>query len=80
MRQTKTWYAVELVGGVQSFLVLNFADADPRFTTSLDEASNYNSLELAETLIGRLKLKGYTMNLKPKKLTVTYELSDVFEH
>jgi hypothetical protein len=54
------------------FLILEFADDNPEFTSYIEYATNYSSLELAESVIDRVKSKGFTMTLQAKALITTY--------
>lgn len=72
MNKTTYSYVVENLDSKGFFLILNFADANPEFTSYIEHASNYSSLDLAESVMERVRGKGFTMNMQAKQLITTY--------
>lgn len=46
------------------YLVLDYADDNPEFTSDVEIASKYLSEDIAGAAIDRVRLKGFTMGLK----------------
>lgn len=74
METSKTYYVVENLDSVGFFLVLEYADASPKFTRVADEISRYSSRGLAEDLVERIKTKGLTMELKVRQMEISYRI------
>ena len=75
METSKTYYVVENLDSVGFFLILDNADDNPKFTRVADEISKYSSRGLAETIVDRVKSKGFTIELKVRQMEIIYKIN-----
>jgi hypothetical protein len=67
-------FIIEHVESPGFFLILNFADANPEFTRYLEFASQYESFDIAMSVIERVRLKGFTMLLQVRPIVTEYRV------
>jgi hypothetical protein len=70
----KEKWIIENMDSKGFFLIYNYVGGRVGFSTDMDEYSRYDSLGMAEMLIERIKRDGYTFNLVPRKLKISYEI------
>jgi hypothetical protein len=56
------------------FLVLDYADDMPEFTSDVEIASKYLSEDIAGAAIDRVRLKGFTMGLRTVPVQIIFNV------
>jgi hypothetical protein len=75
MRVTqKTFWIVESLDSEGFFLDYAYVGGRIEFSRDLDSCTYYSSLGMAKLVIDRIKLDGYTFNLKPRELKISYQI------
>lgn len=68
-------YVIENLDNKGFFLIMNFMNGCVGFSSDLQIASKYSDVQVKK-VFNNLRDNGFTFNLKPREIVITYQLVD----